>query len=215
MTDEIQPTVRRGGQKPMIIIMSQTLMCWGHAALVIGQMLAVILQKIFDLEAWPVVIGIPSPILILLVPIWTLLSAGVLVSLAAWIAHPEYHQKLDLSETHDIGDDEFSPFTRHLGGFTAALVCVAGIGSLCFLLTQDVLDLRAIAGVYSMICLTGFICYLVWGHDKDRDKVTNNYLMMLWVLWAFALIPLTWPLVIYLNVRQRRRNGEVESTAMN
>jgi cytochrome bd-type quinol oxidase subunit 2 len=213
VTDENEPAPRRTRQKPMVITMSQTLMFWGHGALALGSILAVILQNVLDLDAWPEFIGVPTPALILLIPIWTLLSAGILVSFVAWISHPDYHQELEFSATNERPDwHEYSPFTRHLGGFTAALFCVAAVGAFCFLLAQDELDLKAIAGVYGMNCAAAFTCYLIWFYNEDRDRVTASYLKMLWQMWAFVLIPLAWPLVIILNIRLRKRNGERQET---
>ena len=208
MSDHSQYATQRDAQIPTVIAMSWTLMSWAHTALALGAIAAAILSNLVDLDLWPKIIGIATPAFILLVPIWTLLLAGVLVSLVAWVTHPDYHRKLDLSKTHEIerrpDGNMFGPLVRHLGGFTASLVCLAGIGSFSILLSEENPAPLAIMGVYWMICLSGFICYLIWFYHEDRDRVTASYLMMLWVLWGFALIPLAWPLIVFLNRRVRR-----------
>jgi hypothetical protein len=145
--------------------------------------------------------GLDNVVLSILIPIWAIGIAGILSLLIGWIRHPMLHTDLDADclglELRPDGKI-FGPFTKSLAVLTVTLLWLGSFG--LFVDSGDPNPLWAKGLLfYCITCYCGLVVYLVVLYRAASHHATTTYLHLLMPLFAFILIPLTWPLLIALN----------------
>lgn len=144
--------------------------------------------------------GLNEVLLCVLVPIWLLGIVGLVLLLVGWIAYPGLAPQLRLRYPRRPDGSYFGPLVRVL----AVLVCTLmmfGVIAMCFEDSKTMPPVTRIVVGYSVICINSFIVYLCIIYRENRDVATTTYLNLFTPLFAYILVPLTWPLLLVLNAR--------------
>jgi hypothetical protein len=159
--------------------------------------------------------GLDNQALAILVPIWAIGIVGIVLLLIGWIRHPALGTELNLDwldfEKRPDGQ-VFGEFTKFLALMTAVLMWLGTLGLLTF---PDGATPQWKLGLvfYLVTCYTGLIVYLILLYDKFSHPATTTYLRLLTPLFAFLLVPLTWPLMIVLNCIATPRDYRTDNGA--
>lgn len=145
--------------------------------------------------------GLDLVSLIILIPIWGCCLAGTILSLWGWVRHPclENELALDIQTRSD---------RRFFGPFTKSLACVTLFPfwlSTFLLLAESDEAVPLWTRIQVCYCSTAycwFLIYLATFYSPVRHRPTTTYLNNLGPLIGVLLVPLTWFLLVGLNVGQ-------------
>lgn len=142
--------------------------------------------------------GLSTPLLVLLVPIWAVGGAGILLCLAAWVMYPRLTSELNLDLERREDGLHFGRLTRVLACVVLAIFCLGAFGLAASPEEASSPWLRwGIA--YFAVCLWGFTVYLSFFYVAERHLATTTLLNLLSPLLAYLLVPLHWPVLVWLN----------------
>jgi hypothetical protein len=140
--------------------------------------------------------------LTLLIPIWSAGGIGIVLLLIGWVAAPNIDPVLDpdWSQLPRRKDGRMiSPLIRFLASFTLVLFLLA-IG-LIWIEPDEVVPVWQKALVmYVSYSVSGVLLYLLNFYSKTNHRATSTYLNHFGPLIAVILAPLSWPLLILLNM---------------
>jgi Fe-S cluster assembly iron-binding protein IscA len=145
--------------------------------------------------------GLDLVSLIILIPIWGCCLAGTILSLWGWVRHPCLENELDLDIQARSDRRFFGPFTKSLACFTLFLFWLS-----TFLLLAEPDEAvplwKRILVCYCSTAYCWFLIYLATLYSPVRHRPTTMYLNNLGPLIGVLLTPLTWFLLLGLNVGQ-------------
>jgi len=134
-----------------------------------------------------------------LIPIWALCIAGMILLLIGWVQCPTMEPRLKLPFSKRPDGRYFGTLVKGLAAF---LCLVLTLGYIAIGLSAETLKLGTAS--YAAGCISAFGFYLATFYSDRRDPYTTTYLNLLTPLFAFLLIPLTWPVLVvlaFLNVK--------------
>lgn len=192
---------RQNTELPRAVKWGRRLIRWGLAALVLG---GAALKQLAPARQGK---GLDPATLTILIPIWGACLVGTILSLWGWVRYPCLEIELDLEEFPQRRDGRlFGSFTKALACFTLFLAWLAT--SLTFANPDEVIPMwTRIVGGYCSTAYCWFLIYLAALYSPARHLATTTYLNSFGPLIGVLLVPLTWFLLVGLNV------GQVEQTA--
>lgn len=145
--------------------------------------------------------GLDPVSLIILLPIWGCCLAGTILSLWGWVRYPCLESELDLDVPARSDRRFFGPSTKSLACFTLLLVWL----STFVLLAEPDAEVPLWKTILTCYCSTAycwFFIYLATLYSPVKHRPTTTYLNNLGPLIGVLMVPLTWFLLVGLNVGQ-------------
>jgi hypothetical protein len=138
--------------------------------------------------------------LMLIIPIYSTGLAGLVLSLTAWIMCPDLSEKLELNFPKRPDGRYFGDLTRTLGCLLISLICLGvAVGVFSSKVTSPLVF--RLLGLYVAVCSWAFIVYLSNFFSPSRQRATTTYINLLTPFFAFLLIPISWPILIWLSLK--------------
>ena len=140
--------------------------------------------------------GLDSSALLILASIWAIGIAGILLALIGWIRYPALYTSLEFEHRSD--GRVFGWLTKGLGLIAMVLMW---LGTAVLLMDSTDPNPMRTKGLlfYCVSCYGGLAIYLAVFYGNANHAATTTYLNLLTPFLAFALIPLSWPLLVVLN----------------
>lgn len=147
-----------------------------------------------------------GPILWALLPVCPIAAAGILLTLVAWIRFPYRHTELNLGLSFRPDGKHFGILVRHMACFTLSSWWMLSFG--VFFAPQAELSIPMKCLIfYCSTTWCWFLVYLATIFKSSHHRATTTYLNIFPLVWiAILFIPLTWVLLVALNLRHDKKS---------